>query len=219
MSVDKVVRLSLMLAGVSSLAACNAVLGIEEPSDLELSGVGGQTVVVTPGSGGGSSTSGGMPMPMTDGGLPAMSNKGPYEWAQWPMPNPTSAGLPNAQSYDTNSFVGVVIDQVTGLQWQRAVDEKSYSWEDAISFCRDLTFGGGGWRLPTRIELVSLVDYTSPNPVIDMNAFPETPSDYFWTSSPFAGDATAAWNVNFKFSSGIVEKSDNNKPHRVRCVR
>ena len=135
------------------------------------------------------------------------------------MPNPTSAGLPNAQSYDTTSFTGVVLDLITGLQWQQAVDEGAFAWAEAGAYCSNLTLGGGGWRLPTRIELMSLVDYTSPNPVIDMSAFPETPADYFWSSSIYAGDAMSAWNVNFKFSDGMADKSEMIKPHRVRCVR
>jgi hypothetical protein len=38
------------------------------------------------------------------------------------------------------------------------------------------------WRLPTRIELISLLT-SSFAPSIDNVAFPSTPSSYFWTSS------------------------------------
>jgi Protein of unknown function (DUF1566) len=205
--------LAVLTAGVVS-TSCNAVLGIEEP--IEGTGSGGAHVtVVAGGSAGGSGATTTMPAPK-DGGQPA---NGALEWAQWPMPNPASAGLPNAQSYDTTSFGGVVLDLITGLQWQQAVDENSHTWDGASTYCSDLTLGGGGWRLPTRIELISLLDYTSPNPVIDMDAFPETPADYFWTSSAYAGDAMSAWNVNFKFSDGMADKSEMSKAHRVRCVR
>ena len=48
------------------------------------------------------------------------------------MPNPPTAGLPNAQSYDTMSLTGVVIDLITGLQWQQTVDESTFT-------CRSLS--------------------------------------------------------------------------------
>jgi hypothetical protein len=201
---------------------CNAVLDIQDPIEA-IGGSGGVEVSVTQGgSGSGTSGSGGtmttMTMPSSDAGEPAVS-RAFLEWAQWPMPNPASAGLPNKQSYDTGSLTGVVLDLVTGLQWQQTIDEKSFTFSEAGTYCDALTLGGGGWRLPTRIELVSLVDYTNPNPVIDMSAFPDTPADYFWSSSVYAGDAMNAWNVNFRFSDGIVDKSEMSKAHRVRCVR
>jgi hypothetical protein len=200
--------------------ACNAVLGIEEPLEKSNNGAGGSASNVNPGTGTGSAGSSSMPAtPGKDAGNPPTVSNEALEWAQWPMPNPTTAGLPNAQSYDTASLAGVVIDLITGLQWQQAIDEKSYSWMDASAYCGNLTLSGGGWRLPKRIELVSLVDYTNPNPVIDPNSFPQTPAEHFWTSSSYAGDTMNAWTVNFQFSDGITEKADTSKAFRVRCVR
>jgi hypothetical protein len=203
------------------LVGCNAVLGIEAPDDTTSSS-GTQTVTVMPGESGGSGSGGSTSMstPVTEGGAPsAPVDPALLAWAQWPMPNPASAGLPNAQSYDTTSFAGVVLDSITGLEWQEQIDAMSYTFTDAATYCGGLTLTGGAWRVPTRIELLSLVDYTNPNPVIDVNAFPDTPSDYFWTSSTFAGDPMNAWHVNFKFGDGITDKSLKTQAHRVRCVR
>jgi hypothetical protein len=202
---------SLASLTVLLLGACNAVLGIEDPIEVlpGASGSGGKMQPVGTGGGAGA--------PPRDAQAP--TNPADFVWAEWPMPNPASAGLPNPQSYDTLSFNGVVIDLITGLQWQQVVGADSYVWSDGVAYCSHLMLAGGGWRLPSRIELLSLVDYTSPNPIIDMTAFPETPPEYFWTSSLVAGNPANAWDVNFQFSDGMTDTSETNKPHRVRCVR
>lgn len=198
-----------------AMAACNSALGIDDPIEVFPAGTAGPGMVQRDA---GSGADGASSMSTTDARSPSSSDT-TYGWADWPMPNPASDGLPNAQSYDSTSFSNVVIDLITGLQWQQSVDENSYAWKDAIAFCAGSTSSGGGWRLPSRIELLSLVDFTRTNPVIDTNAFPSTPPAYYWTSSIFAGDPTNAWNVNFEFSDGMTDKSEMTKLHRVRCVR
>jgi hypothetical protein len=139
-------------------------------------------------------------------------------WATWPMPDSTAmAGAVTTPSYDLDT-PGVVGDRITHLQWQRAVDEASDTWYQAMNHCACLTLGGQtDWRLPTRIELVSLVDVTRQSPSIDPTAFPDTPSEWFWTSSPAADDPTAAWYV--AFFDGDTHHQDVTTPYRVRCVR
>ncbi len=56
---------------------------------------------------------------------------------------------------------------------------------------------GEGWRLPTRVELLSLVDDTRADPAIDTERFPDTKSAAYWTSTPFASDSSYAWFVSF----------------------
>jgi hypothetical protein len=141
----------------------------------------------------------------------------PERWA-WPMPNSPSRGLPNERSYDLSSDE-VVVDLVTGLAWQRRVDERDYhSWAEAEQVCSALELGGyDDWRLPTRLELVSLLALDFLDPSIDGNAFPDTPSDWFWTSTESADSDTDAWTVYFYFGYPGVEAKDS--PFSVRCVR
>jgi hypothetical protein len=131
------------------------------------------------------------------------------------MPNPTSAGLPHPASYTTNGD-GTVTDNVTGLIWQVAVDPGSYMPAQAATYCANL---GGAWRLPTRVELVSLVDFTvaSPGPTINQMYFPNTPPAAFWTSTATAGAAGYVWIVGF--DSGITSYDVVDSAYRVRCVR
>lgn len=134
------------------------------------------------------------------------------EWARWPMPNPASAALPNPHRY---TFAGdETRDDVTRLVWWREAEQggRGVSFDEAQTLCDG---HGDGWRLPTAIELVSLIDFTQPSPTIA----PEvgSPLQYFWTSSLLAGDPTRAWTVYFgdgHSSDGTISARDS-----VRCVR
>jgi hypothetical protein len=127
------------------------------------------------------------------------------------------SGLPNPQAYDTGT-AGVVLDRVTGLMWQRDIDPKSMTFADAKKACDGLELAGStDWRLPSRIELTSIVDLTRSQPSINGAVFPRTPSDWFWTASLAADSPTAAWYVYFYF--GYPKTDEMSNSFRVRCVR
>jgi hypothetical protein len=133
------------------------------------------------------------------------------------MPNARLPGLPNPQSYDT-ATANVVIDRLTGLMWQRNIPNKFLTFAEAQRKCDGLSLGGyTDWRLPSRIELVSLIDTRHIEPSIDGVAFPNTPIDWFWTSSRAAGDPNAAWYVYFYF--GYPKTDEIGSQFSVRCVR
>lgn len=134
------------------------------------------------------------------------------------MPNPLGTALPHSASYDTNT-PGVVLDNVTGLLWQRDVDPSTYTWGEAKDYCADLVLAGHcDWHLPSRIELVSIADYTKVDPAIDEDAFPNTPpSSSFWTSSPVANSPAHAWYV--ASSDGGTYNDDIGTLRHIRCVR
>ena len=146
-----------------------------------------------------------------------------YIYARWPMPNPASSGLPNPASYTDNGD-GTVTDDVTKLVWQKAVTSaQAYAWCDAINYCATLTLAGRSWRLPTRIELLSLVDFTRTSPAINTTAFPSVPGGkYHWTSSPWVvsqlpAKAQDSWIVNFYegLTSNAGTRTDT---EYARCV-
>jgi len=62
--------------------------------------------------------------------------------------------------------------------------------------------GKGDWRLPSREELRSIVNYSTFNPAIDKNYFPNTQSSYYWSSSPYASYGSSAWYVYFSYGGG-----------------
>lgn len=148
--------------------------------------------------------------PIADGGTAVAA------WATWPMPN-SAPGLPHVQSFDI-SRDDVAVDRNTGLMWQRNVLPNPLSFSGAKQACDQLALAGyDDWRLPSRIELVSILDLTRVQPAIDPIAFPQTPSDWFWSASAAAGDAQSAWYVYFYFGYPKTDLVSNQ--FAARCVR
>jgi hypothetical protein len=143
-------------------------------------------------------------------------------WAEWPVPNgqvDVTAGAPNLESYTDNGD-GTVTDNVTWLMWQQAVPTRTYTWAQALAYCPTLTLAGhSDWRLPSVIELSSIVDQGQSYPSINSTYFPSTPSDYFWTASasPLAGSPSYAWLVDF--GHGYARAIGVSLMSLVRCVR
>jgi hypothetical protein len=199
--------LTLWIACGTGTLGCNAALDIHEPSDRqyevipEIVDAGVDATVF---------------VPSIDDDAGADVERA---WANWSMPNPRSTGLPNAAEYASDPR-GFVTDSITHLQWEQPIDSASYAEPDAESYCAGLDLDDGpSFRLPTRIELLSLVDYTTFNPSISTQAFPATPPQYFWTVSPFSGDPASGWVVGFGSETGFVSSSPYNTELRVRCVR
>jgi len=59
--------------------------------------------------------------------------------------------------------------------------------------------GFSDWRMPTRSELRTIVDYQSSFPAIDTGVFPNTVATSFWTSEPNETYPNFAWHTDFKF--------------------
>lgn len=135
------------------------------------------------------------------------------------MPNPASSGLAQPASYDVRQ-PGVVLDKLTGLMWQRELspEDTQYTFDDAVAYCGGLEAGDFcDWRLPTRIELVSLVDFTRTSPAIDTAVFPGTVGAFI-TSSPATGQ-DARWSVHADGGTAVLTYTQVPSTVRVRCVR
>jgi hypothetical protein len=136
------------------------------------------------------------------------------------MPHPPSTSLPHPASY-TNNGDGTVTDDVTGLIWQKTVGTKA-TYDGAQTYCANLSLAGGTWRVPKRIELLSLHDFTRGSPAINVQAFDGT-SGFFWTSSPWVVSQIdtkpqLSWIVNF--AEGLTSNAGNRTgEYNVRCVQ
>jgi hypothetical protein len=141
------------------------------------------------------------------------------------MPNPVASGLPNPTDYDT-SQPDVVFDRVTRLTWQRATNA-ALTWQEAALACEGLTLGGfDDWRLPGRLELISLVDFTRGStlaydapPAID-EIFADRPKYgvVLWVGAKVNWFGPIAhWIV--AFNQGETAWAYVDTENRFRCVR
>jgi len=105
----------------------------------------------------------------------------------------------------------------SGLEWQQGFSLGRQDQAASITYCTTLALDGGGWRLPTLDELLSIVDTSRFNPSIDTSFFPGTPSESFWSSSPVAPPAGRGWGVGFSF--GVAINSPVFFEYKARCVR
>jgi len=122
---------------------------------------------------------------------------------------------------------GTVTDIQTGLMWQRISvgqswngqtaigNAKEYGWETACELGKKNVFFSSGpdkhwkyaityadhndWRLPTIDELRTLVCRSSgrKHPRLSVEAFPRTPSDFYWSATSNANNSKFAWGVHF----------------------
>jgi hypothetical protein len=224
-------------------AGCDALLGIPSQEVYESDGAAHPDATIPADAapeGAVSHTDAGQDATLADGGQDAshaadgdaVAEGGPdcasapnYDWASWPMPNSTQdveAGSPNPASY-TDNHDGTVTDNVTGLMWQQSASTAKLAWSDAGNFCKMLTLAGhADWRLPSYIELVSLIDnYGDASPAVNATYFPGTPLYPFWSSTRFTADpkkvAPQAWFVDLGY--GETSSDDVTGLLYARCVR
>lgn len=148
----------------------------------------------------------------------------------------------NPKSYTDNND-GTVTDNNTGLMWQKCSvgqnndatctgSAATYNWYRASgtydasynpsseSVCGALPLAGhSDWRLPSKKELTSIVEYSIPNPgpTIKTAYFPNTAASYCWSSTTDAYKPGSAWNVYFY--NGYVSYHEKYSDNFVRCVR
>ena len=134
------------------------------------------------------------------------------------LPAATAAAKAKPGRYVVDAKGETVLDNATKLTWQRVVPGQTYTWQGAKDYCKSLPLAGGGWKLPSVRQLRSIVDRAQKSaPTIDPTAFPNTPSEYFWTAVAYQGGSSIAWFVYFYNGYSSSHGVANN--YRVRCVR
>lgn len=106
-------------------------------------------------------------------------------------------------------------DPATQLTWQVTQSESRLSFADAAAHCASAT--PPGTRIPSVTELQTLVDEARNLPAIDLDSFPGTAVESFWTSSPYAPITGDSWHVDF--SDGSTGSDNATAKNWVRCVR
>ncbi|MGZ3453798.1 MAG: Lcl C-terminal domain-containing protein [Polyangiales bacterium] len=158
---------------------------------------------------------------------PAATGCPDFEWACWPLP----ASSPGSANYQAKTICGddVVIDKTTKLMWDAHSLKDTLDWAKAKAACMASTRAGfADWRLPTRVELLSIVDFdASVTPTIETTVFPNSPmpiGDFYWTATlGKASDGTSgAYVVGFGVGPSFIGTEvdyPTSNPRYVRCVR
>lgn len=130
---------------------------------------------------------------------------------------------------------GTVTHQPTGLMWQVCSQGQTWgagtgcstgvasthTWQAALALPVSVNASGfagySDWRLPNIKELASITELSCNNPAINESVFPNTPSNFYWSSSPIAYFSSNAWGVHFDNGNGYSVYRDDDR--RVRLVR
>ena len=128
-------------------------------------------------------------------------------WAQTCQPNIRETTP--ASQFVVDAAKGTVLDKKTGLMWKRCVEGQSgtncgngsysaHDWAGALMQAESSAYSGyNDWRLPNPKEFESIVEEKCYSPAINTAVFPNAPSDWHWSGSPYAYYSDGAWNVNF----------------------
>ena len=133
--------------------------------------------------------------------------------------NATAQAVPVATRFVDNGD-GTITDTNSGLMWSKdSTSLKNVDHATAERLCAGLDLAGHtDWRLPTVEELFALADRTRHSPAIDTDAFPDTESDWYWTSTITAWSSDRAWVVVFDLGNVVsLHRLDDNAC--VRAVR
>jgi hypothetical protein len=103
------------------------------------------------------------------------------------------------------------IDPETKLEWESHKGEKM-TWDEAKTYAESL---GDGWKLPTRLELESLLNLDNYDPA--SSAPIDIVAGYYWSATTYAPSTTLAWGVVFSY--GVVSSLSKTSSVYVRCVR
>jgi hypothetical protein len=130
----------------------------------------------------------------------------------------------------TNNNNGTITDNITGLLWEQKGQQNetlTYTYDQAIAYCENLDLGGyTDWRVPTRPEYATIMNFGRVSPALDTSFFPyytyaSTDDIMYWTTSEYYSDPTQVWRIQLAF--GLMDTGpkagDPPKQHKVRCVR
>ncbi|MGP1533228.1 MAG: DUF1566 domain-containing protein [Campylobacter sp.] len=135
-------------------------------------------------------------------------------------------GLLNAEALsptcyrDNDKNVVVCSEKKLGrLMWQDEKQNFEGTWEQAQEYCKLVNLAGyKDWRLPTRVELLSIADKSRHGPALN-TAFKYIADSFpnYWSSTKKADGSSNAWIVVFEYGSDFW--NDGSDRFFVRCVR
>ncbi|MEI5640476.1 MULTISPECIES: Lcl C-terminal domain-containing protein [unclassified Pseudoalteromonas] len=137
----------------------------------------------------------------------------------------------NTDRFTTNSD-GTVADSVTGLMWQRCSVGQVYNsqtqscdgtaqqltWQQALTASQQNNYAGyEDWQVPNIKELASILQQQCVDPAIDINVFPQTLSNNYWSATTQTAEPSFAWV--YQFADGKNNPTNKNAAAFLRLVR
>jgi len=111
-----------------------------------------------------------------------------------------------------------VQDTKSGLTWQRAISDETYTWDQAKAYCDQLDLNGGGWRLPPREALGALLgDAATRQEVLPFLSGPRT--GRVWSINSFSAGAISDYVWTANLGTGEISSGRAQLPFRVLCVK
>jgi len=113
-----------------------------------------------------------------------------------------------------------VRDNSTGLVWEQNPSTPATDWSNARSQCINKTVGGmRGWRLPSIVELTSLIDPSLPAPYVPVPMFTGVQQNSYWSAtSNETNTSNNKWSVNLAVGDGLAGNSSKGSVGNVWCV-
>ncbi|MBU1669175.1 DUF1566 domain-containing protein [bacterium] len=113
----------------------------------------------------------------------------------------------------------MVNDISNNLTWQDSedIDKQFITYKQATEYCSNLTLQDKSeWRLPTIVELRSIVDRNRSNPAINQ-VFENGVNGFFWSTTLYKADNTKVWSI--LFTDGNDYQAIKTDKGYVRCIK
>lgn len=136
----------------------------------------------------------------TDAGLRDVAHR--YAW--FSSDSSRNGGIPGG-----SGTTGTCGDTLSG---QACTTANYVAAMNAANFC-----GANDWRLPTQMELLTLMHAGTIEPSIDTGYFPATAAVPYWSATPHAMMPASAWGVHFGY--GAAHAESKNAVNALRLVR
>ena len=123
-----------------------------------------------------------------------------------------------AQSF--SSLSDVIVDNNTGLTWAKSPSSSEYTWDNRATPCNNLNGTNYGeksnWRVPSLLELQTIVDTSRYNPATNSNFGVSARYD-LWTDNAFEGNSSYSWSFS-PYVGDSYPKYTKTSTLKVLCV-
>jgi hypothetical protein len=120
--------------------------------------------------------------------------------------------------FERDNSKEIVKDLTHNLMWVDGSETVGKSWSEAISYCKNLNYGGySDWRLPTIEELYSITDQRKSSNPFANSEFRNIKSYAYWSSTEDNKYTSYSWSLHFGNGYGYYNVQSSS--YYVRCLR